>query len=204
MGHQVGDRAAEVGPGLSDTGGKLSRQSVYVSILDPSAAITHNYQSYLIELDNGLVETGLLVNQTDHSLTIKSAQGVLKSFPLAEVEAIEPSPVLLMPDDLQQLLTTDELIDVVEYLTALKSGSNPAAETHHLVTAARGNDPQQLRQEIWSIEMDCLRPNKAATNCCPIFSQIQPGCDDWLRSCAEFHLLDVRSPIVCRCYREYE
>ena len=121
MGHQVGDRAAEVGPGLSDTGGKLSRQSVYVSILDPSAAITHNYQSYLIELDNGLVETGLLVNQTDHSLTIKSAQGILKSFALTEVEAIEPSPVSLMPADLQKLLTADELIDVVEYLTTLKS-----------------------------------------------------------------------------------
>jgi len=139
--HRVGDRGAEVGPGLSDIGGKLSRQSLYVSILDPSAAITHNYQSYLIELDNGLVETGLLVNQTDQNLTIKSAQGILKSFALTEVEAIEPSPVSLMPADLQTLLTADDLIDVVEYLTTLKSGSQPAAKPSHLETGVPGNEP---------------------------------------------------------------
>ena len=139
--HKVKGQGKEVGPDLSEIGSKLSKSAMYVAILDPSAAITHNYQSYLIELDNGLVETGLLVNQTDESLTIKSAQGILKSFALTEVEAIEPSPVSLMPADLQKLLTADELIDVVEYLTTLKSGSQPAAEPSHLETGVSGNEP---------------------------------------------------------------
>ena len=139
--HRVGDRGTEVGPGLADIGAKLSRQSLYVSILDPSAAINHDYQTYMIELDNGLVETGLLVNQIDQKLTIKTAQGILKSFSRAEVEAIEPSPVSLMPANLQQLLTTDELIDVVAYLTTLKSGPQPAAESSRLETERPDNGP---------------------------------------------------------------
>ncbi len=138
--HRVGDRGTEVGPGLDDIGGKLSRQSLYVSILDPSAAINHNYQSHVLELGNGLVETGLLVNQTDQNVAIKTAQGILKSFTRAEVEAIEPSPVSLMPANLQQLLTTDELIDVVAYLTTLKS-AQPAAEPSRLETERPDNGP---------------------------------------------------------------
>jgi hypothetical protein len=43
---------------------------------------------------------------------------------VAEVHKLNVS---LMPADLQKAMTVQELVDVVEYLTTLKSSSGPAA-----------------------------------------------------------------------------
>lgn len=118
--HVVNGIGKEVGPNLSEIGKKLSREAMFESIIYPSAGISHNYETYLVVLDNGTQATGLLTSETDDSLTLKNTDGISKTFKKSEVELKVKQKISLMPADLQKLMTEEELVNVVEYMTTLK------------------------------------------------------------------------------------
>ena len=68
----------------------------------------------------GTTANGLLVSRTPEEISIKDAEAIVRTFKIAEVETITRSPISLMPADLHQLVTTAELVDLVEYLLTLR------------------------------------------------------------------------------------
>jgi len=118
--HMVNGAGKDVGPGLSEIGKKLSREAMLEAILYPSAAIDHNYETYVVELKNGGVQQGLKVSETAEGVTLKDAQGIVRTFKRAEIESVGKSSISLMPADLAKALTTQELADMVEYLLTLR------------------------------------------------------------------------------------
>lgn len=118
--HVVNGQGKEVGPNLSEIGGKLSRQAFFESILYPSAGIAHSYETWSVVLESGNVVTGLKTSETPDSVTIKTADALVRTFPKSEVEELKRMNVSLMPADLQKTMTAQDLVDVVEYLTTLR------------------------------------------------------------------------------------
>ena len=118
--HVVDGVGKEVGPNLSEIGDKLGRDALYNSILYPSAGISHNYEMYTLVTDGGTVESGLKISESDSEVTLRTLEGIDRRFPTDEVLEMSRQDVSLMPADLQKLMTTRELVDVVEYLSTLK------------------------------------------------------------------------------------
>ena len=118
--HKVNGQGKEVGSDLSEIGSKLSREAFFVSILDPSAGISHNYETYMLILDSGNIVSGLMVNRTDTSITIRTAEAIDKKIATEKIDELVKSTVSLMPADIQKMLNVQDLVDVVEYLTTLK------------------------------------------------------------------------------------
>ncbi|MDA1051920.1 MAG: c-type cytochrome [Planctomycetota bacterium] len=118
--HKVRGEGKEVGPDLSEIGSKLSREAMFVSILDPSAGISHNYETYTAVLDSGNIISGLKVSETDDSITIRSAESIDKVIAKSEIEEIVKSTISLMPADLQKTMSEQELVDVVDFISTLK------------------------------------------------------------------------------------
>jgi putative membrane-bound dehydrogenase-like protein len=118
--HIVNGEGKNVGPDLSEIGKKLAREAVYEAILYPSASILHSYETWVIETKKGESANGLLVSRTPEEISIKDAEAIVRTFKIAEVESITRSPISLMPADLHQAMTTQELADVVEYLMTLR------------------------------------------------------------------------------------
>ena len=118
--HVVNGQGKEVGPNLSEIGSKLSRQALFESILYPSAGISHNYETYVLQLEDGNVATGILINQTDKEVTLKSIDALVRTFPRKEIETMKKQSISLMPADLQKTMTTQDLVDVVEYMVTLR------------------------------------------------------------------------------------
>ena len=118
--HKVRGAGKEVGPDLSEIGSKLSREALFVSILDPSAGISHNYETYLIELVSGNVLSGVLVSQTNEVVVLKTKEAIEKSIKKEDVELMQKSETSLMPADLVKTMTQNQLADIVEYLSTLK------------------------------------------------------------------------------------
>lgn len=118
--HKVRGEGKEVGPDLSEIGSKLPKEAMFISILDPSAGISHNYETYSAILDSGNIVTGLKVNETDDSVTIRSAESIDKVIAKTEIEEIVKSSVSLMPAELQKTMSEQDLVDVVEYISTLK------------------------------------------------------------------------------------
>ena len=118
--HKVRGKGKEVGPDLSEIGSKLSREAMYVSILDPSAAVSHNFETYSILTLDGLAVTGLLISETDEAVTLRNSEGIDKTVDQEDIEIFKKQKTSLMPQDLQKLLTVDQLVDLVEYTLTLK------------------------------------------------------------------------------------
>jgi len=119
--HVVGGEGREVGPNLSGVGAKLSRPALYESILAPSAAISHNYETWTAVRTDGRAVTGLLMSRSDAEVVIRAADGIDAVIPAADLEDLVRQPVSLMPADLATALSADELVDLVAYLETLKA-----------------------------------------------------------------------------------
>jgi len=121
--HRVHGKGKEVGPDLSEIGSKLSREAMYVSILDPSAAVSHNFETYSVLTVDGLAVTGLLISETDQAVTLRNSEGIDKIIDQDDIEIFKKQKVSLMPQDLQKLMTVEQLVNLVEYtLTLRKKG----------------------------------------------------------------------------------
>lgn len=119
--HVVGGEGKAVGPNLSGIGAKLSRIAMYESILAPSAAISHNYETYTAVLEDGRSVTGLLVSQSPTEVVIRGADGIDTTTPANEIDELVKQPVSLMPADLAATLSVQELVDLVAWLETQKA-----------------------------------------------------------------------------------
>ena len=118
--HQYMGIGKNVGPDLAEIGDKLSRQALYESILYPSAGISHNYASYVAVTAEGTVVTGLLISETPEEVVLKGADGIERAFQRDELLEFVKQDVSLMPNDIQRLITEEQLVNLVEFLTTLK------------------------------------------------------------------------------------
>lgn len=118
--HVVDGFGKQVGPDLSEIGTKLSAEAMYTSILDPSAGISHNYETYLALLDSGQVITGLLITQTDDAITLRTPEAIDRTIPREEVVEFKKGEKSIMPEGLHQIIDTQGLVDIVHYMLTLK------------------------------------------------------------------------------------
>jgi putative heme-binding domain-containing protein len=119
--HTIRGVGGNVGPDLSAIGKKASRENLFESILFPSKAIADQYLSWIIETNNGLQITGLLVEETPDHITIRDANAKDTKIAKKDIASREKSAVSIMPADLLAYMTEDELVDMVAYLLTLKS-----------------------------------------------------------------------------------
>jgi putative membrane-bound dehydrogenase-like protein len=118
--HVVNNQGKEVGPNLSEIGSKLSRQALWESIIFPSAGISHNYESYVVETKSGTVANGLKISEDADTITLRGADALNRVFNKSEIEEIKKQTISLMPADLAKTISIEEMADIVEYLTTLK------------------------------------------------------------------------------------
>ena len=69
---------------------------------------------------DGQVIDGLLVSETAEELQLKDAKAIVHRIPADDIEARKKQEVSLMPADLQKVMSAQDLVDVVEYMTTLK------------------------------------------------------------------------------------
>jgi len=119
--HIVNGEGKSVGPNLSGVGAKLSREALYESVLAPSAAISHSYETYTAIMEDGRSVTGLLVSQSPDQVVIRGADSIDVMLPAGQVEELVKQPVSLMPADLATTLSADELVDIVAWMETLRA-----------------------------------------------------------------------------------
>jgi putative membrane-bound dehydrogenase-like protein len=148
--HKVEGQGKEVGPDLSEIGSKLSREDMYVAILNPSAGVSHNYETYSLLTTDGTVITGMLVNQTDQSVTIRTAEAIETTIATADIESLKKQSISLMPADLQKNMPMQSLVDLVDYLASLKKkqaetvvAGSPPEKPYPKTTTAASREPQE-------------------------------------------------------------
>lgn len=118
--HQVNGKGMDYGPRLSEIGTKLGKEALYESILDPSAGISFGYEGWAIELQNGDEAFGLLASETEDEIAIKTQNGVTSRYKKSEVVKRQKLATSVMPAGLQLTMSTQELVDLIEFLATLR------------------------------------------------------------------------------------
>jgi putative membrane-bound dehydrogenase-like protein len=113
--HRVEGRGRVVGPDLS-TIGQTERRHLLESILQPSANVAPHYQVWQIETRDGKVRAGMLVGTNLDDCTYLDAQGALFKVNTRDVVESRPIPTSIMPAGLADLMTDQELRDLLAYL----------------------------------------------------------------------------------------
>jgi len=118
--HQVNGEGIDFGPSLSEIGTKLGKDALYESILDPSAGISFGFEAQQLALKNGDEPYGIIVSETGDEVSLKAVNGVVSKYRKSEIANRVQQKTSAMPSGLQQTMSAQELVDLVEYLSGLK------------------------------------------------------------------------------------
>jgi len=121
--HQVHDEGRDVGPALTEIGTKLAKEALYEAILDPSAGISFGYEPWTLQLKSGDEAYGLKASETAEEIAIKDTNGIMTRYKKSEIASMQQGKISIMPAGLQATMTTQELVDLVEYLASLKKAA---------------------------------------------------------------------------------
>jgi putative membrane-bound dehydrogenase-like protein len=115
--HRVEGRGQDVGPDLS-TIGQTPRRHLLESILQPSAEVAPHYQSWRVETADGKVRTGLLVDTNLDTYTYVDEKGGRFKVKTGDVTDSRALPTSIMPAGLADVMTDQELRDLLAYLAS--------------------------------------------------------------------------------------
>jgi putative membrane-bound dehydrogenase-like protein len=114
--HLAGRGHAQVGPDLSGVNNK-TKEELLTSILNPSAAIDPRFINYIVTTKDGRIHDGVIGNETPGMITLRNGSedgdDVILRTNILEMRA---SAVSLMPEDLEESMSKQDLADVIAYL----------------------------------------------------------------------------------------
>ena len=113
--HRVGEQGHDVGPALGSIVNKPD-EAILVDVLDPGSKIDSEYASYTVVTSQGRSLTGVLGSESPTSVTLKMEKGQTETVLRNELELIKASDVSLMPSNLHEQITADQMADLLAYL----------------------------------------------------------------------------------------
>lgn len=115
--HEIEGADAGFGPDLGAVRHR-SRQELLADIVLPSRAIADNYQLYVVELNNGVLQEGVISSQTPVSVTLRREDGSETVIPRQNIRAMFVSSVSGMPEGLEEEIGVKEMADLLSFLTS--------------------------------------------------------------------------------------
>ena len=119
MCHQAEGQGESVGPDLATITGR-SAEDLLIHILDPNREVPPAYLVYIVATTDGREFSGIIITETANGVTLKRGDGVSDAIPRDRIEAISSTAVSLMPEGLEQGLTTQDFADLIAFLRTLK------------------------------------------------------------------------------------
>ena len=118
--HRVNDKGVDFAPALSEIGSKLPKEAIFESIIDPNAGISMGFETTQLETRDGTVAMGIVRSETHDELVLALPGGATNKFAKNQITKREKLPTSMMPSGLNQALSQQDLVDLVEYLASLK------------------------------------------------------------------------------------
>ncbi|HAH47816.1 MAG TPA: hypothetical protein DCM07_23770, partial [Planctomycetaceae bacterium] len=124
--HRIGSTGAQVGPEVTTVGKRFDSRAILESIITPSKVMDEKYLYTVYVLTNGKIVTGRPVGVSKTTITVETDPIRQTTVPVAreEIEESILSKTSPMPANLIDVLTQEEILDLLAYL---KAGGDPQA-----------------------------------------------------------------------------
>jgi len=116
--HAIGGQGGEVGPSLTNIGNVLTRDQILQSLIEPSARLSPGYGSVMLTLKDGQSVSGVLMEESDHELLLKTSEAEPLKMAVSRIAKRENLPSSMPP--MGYIMSKREIRDMVEFLTNLK------------------------------------------------------------------------------------
>ena len=95
---------------------RKNRELLARNIIDPSAIIREEFVTHVATTTDGRVLTGLLAESDANTLTVLDAKNKRTTLSRAELDELRESATSLMPDNLLEGLSEQQIRDLFAYL----------------------------------------------------------------------------------------
>jgi putative membrane-bound dehydrogenase-like protein len=118
--HAIGYLGGRIGPDLTRIGQVRSDRDLVEAIVFPNASFARGYEPVVVRTRTGLEHRGALRSDAPDEIVLTSATGRETQIPRWEIVAIDSDTTSLMPPGYAELLTREELADLVAFLKAAR------------------------------------------------------------------------------------
>lgn len=125
--HRFGGDGGATGPDLTQAAGRFAVNDLIDAIVRPSQVISDQYKTMVLQMEDGTVHTGRIVNDVGGKVTVVvDPEDATKTVTVdrKDIEQEKTSAISLMPAELLDKLNEDEALDLIAYLL---SRGNPNA-----------------------------------------------------------------------------
>ncbi|WP_111629315.1 DUF7133 domain-containing protein [Larkinella arboricola] len=116
--HAINGQGGAVGPSLTRIGNTLTREQILQALIEPSARLAPGFGMVSLTLKDGQTVSGILAEETQHELILKTSEAEPLKVPLSRIDKRENLPSSMPP--MGYILSKREIRDVVEFLANLK------------------------------------------------------------------------------------
>lgn len=117
--HKAGGEGGEVGPDLTKIGAAKTREYLLESIVYPNKHIAAGFESVLVTMKDGAIYAGLLKSENDTEIEVNSPEDGILNLKKADIKERQRG-LSGMPEELRQVLSKQDLRNLVEFLSSLK------------------------------------------------------------------------------------
>jgi putative heme-binding domain-containing protein len=123
--HRFGNDGGSVGPDLTAVSSRFTRRDILEAIIEPSKVVSEQYQNTTIIKKNGDDITGRVVEEDERKVVlvadpIKQDRAEVR---MSEIQRRVPAKLSPMPEGLVNILTKEEILDLIAYLESGSSAS---------------------------------------------------------------------------------
>jgi putative heme-binding domain-containing protein len=130
--HVVAGHGVNLGPDLTESAKKLQGRKLLAQILDPSSEINEKFQNTQFVLTDGRVVSGIVVKEEPnkvHVVTNLLVPEAVTRIAKSDIDQQVASKISPMPPGLADVLSREEIVDLVSYLEA--GGYHPPGHLKH-------------------------------------------------------------------------
>jgi quinoprotein glucose dehydrogenase len=117
--HQIKGEGGEAGPNLTGIGSRQPRSYILESIITPNAKIAQGWENVTIALKDGRSFAGKVVKENDTQIVVNNSEDGDVTINKSNIKTRNRA-LSGMPEEFRQILTKDELRDLVEFLASQK------------------------------------------------------------------------------------
>lgn len=127
--HKFGNEGGESGPDITAVSSRFQRRDLLESIVLPSKVISEQYQNMDVRLKDGDVVWGRIIEDTPEKLVVVPdplKPDVKVTVKKSDIKNVGPSKLSPMPEGLINILSKDEILDMLAYIESGGNKNHPA------------------------------------------------------------------------------
>ncbi len=114
--HAIGYLGGNLGPDLTRIGQIRTERDLLESVAYPSASFVRSYEPTFVTTKTGEIYNGIIREESAGTLVLAIAPGSEVRLPRADLADSQPGTVSLMPPGFAQMLSPQELADLLAFL----------------------------------------------------------------------------------------